>query len=153
MTSKWLIKSIIAGACGSAAHSLLMLVKSRAGLLPSFQPYESLQNLLAQWVGGDVHPAVPWALSFLNGSLVIGSMFGRGYRLLPGPNGAVKGLVIGVLGWLLVGLLFFPLLGLGVFASGIGLGAEPALFSLAMLLTYSVTMGIVYDRLNTLLGA
>jgi len=41
----------------------------------------------------------------------------------------------------------FPLLGLGVFSTGIGLGVWPALFSLAMLLTYSVVMGVVYDAL------
>lgn len=153
MTRNWLIKSIIAGACGSAAHSLLMVVKTKAGLLPSFQPYESLQHVLAHWVGGDVHPSVTWALSFLNGSLVIGSLFGRGYRMLPGPNGAVKGLVFGLLGWLAMGLLFFPLLGLGAFATGIGLGVQPALFALAMLLTYSVVMGVVYDALDARLPA
>lgn len=140
ITRNWLIGSIVAGACGSAAHSLLMVVKAEAGLLPAFQPYESLQHVLALWVGGDVHPSVTWALSFLNGSLVIGSLFGRGYRMLPGPNGAVKGLVFG-------------LLGLGVFATGIALGLQPALFALAMLLTYSVVMGVVYDALDARLPA
>jgi hypothetical protein len=48
-----------------------------------------------------------------------------------------------------MGLVFFPLLGLGLFATGIGLGVWPALFSLAMLLTYSVVMGVVYDGLNS----
>jgi Family of unknown function (DUF6789) len=148
MTRTWLIKSIIAGACGSAAHSLLMLAKSWSGLLPSFQPYESLQHVLTHWIGGGVHPAVPWALSFLNGSIVIGSLFGRGYRWIPGKNGLVKGLIIGAFGWMLIGLVFFPWLGLGVFAMGIGLGIAPALFALAMLLAYSVVMGIVYDALE-----
>ena len=47
-----------------------------------------------------------------------------------------------------MGLLFFPLLGLGLFAIGAGLGIWPALFSLAMLLTYSVVLGIVYAALH-----
>jgi hypothetical protein len=42
----------------------------------------------------------------------------------------------------------FPALGRGLFASGTGLGARPALFSLAMLLTYSIIMGIAYSTLN-----
>jgi hypothetical protein len=142
----WVWKAAVAGLCGSAAHSLLMYSKTRLGLLPSFQPYQSFQIALSRWVGGDVHPIVPWLLSFLNGAAVVGFVFGRIYRWLPGRNGAVKGLIYGVFGWAIVGLLFFPLLGLGVFATG--LGWAPPLFSLAMLLTYSVVLGIVYDALR-----
>jgi hypothetical protein len=58
-------------------------------------------------------------------------------------------LIFGVLGWAIMGLLFFPLLGLGFFATQIGLGLSPALFSLAMLLAYSVVMGIVYATLDS----
>ena len=48
-----------------------------------------------------------------------------------------------------MGLGFFPMIGLGLFAFKVGLGVSPALFSLAMLLTYSVSMGMVYGALNT----
>jgi hypothetical protein len=146
MTRIW--KSAAAGLCGSAAHSFLMFLKSWIGLLPSFQPYDSLQTALSHVVGVEVHPIVPWALSFLNGSIIVGLAFGQIYRWLPGTNGATKGLTFGVFGWAAMGLLFFPLLGLGVFAANLGLGISPALFSLAMLLTYSVVMGIIYAALN-----
>lgn len=39
---------------------------------------------------------------------------------------------------------FCPLLGLGVFAISLGLGLWSALFSLGMMLAYSVVMGTVY---------
>jgi hypothetical protein len=145
----WLWKAAVAGLCGSAAHSLLMYLKFRLGLLPSFQPYESLQLALGRLTGGSIHPFVPYLLSFLNGSTITGFSFGRLHPQLPGRSGAIKGLSFGVLCWTLMGLLFFPLLGLGVFATGTGLGIWPALFSLAMLLTYSVVMGVVYDALNS----
>ncbi len=124
-------KSFAAGLCGSAAHTGLMLLKSRMGWLPSFHPYEDLQQALSQLVGGSVDPLVPWALSFLNGAVVLGIVFGRSYRLLPGRSGAAKGFVFGVLGWIAMGVLFFPMLGRGLFATGAGLGLLPALFSLA----------------------
>jgi hypothetical protein len=38
--------------------------------------------------------------------------------------------------------------GLGPFAAQLGLGPWPALFSLGMMLTYSVMMGIVYGRID-----
>ena len=141
-------KSLATGLCGSAAHSGLMLLKSWAGLLPSFQPYDDLQQALSHLIGGAVHPLLPWALSFLNGAVVLGFVFGRIYRMLPGRSGAAKGFVFGLLGWIAMGLLFFPALGRGLFATQAGLGVLPALFSLLMLLTYSVIMGIAYAALN-----
>ena len=144
----WLWKSAAAGLCGSGAHSLLMYVKDRAGILPAFQPYESLQTALGHLVGGNVPAIVPWALSFLNGSILVGFAFGHVYQHLPGSNGATKGLIVGAAGWVLMGLVFFPALGLGLFATQAGSGIAPAAFSLAMLLTYSVVMGMVYAALS-----
>jgi hypothetical protein len=126
-----------------------MFFKSQMGLLPSFQPYESLQKALNHLVGSDVHPIVPWLLSFVSGAVLVGFAFARLYRRLPGRHGATKGLAFGLLGWAAMGLVVFPVLGLGLFARGAGLGIAPALFSLGMLLSYSVVMGMVYARLNS----
>jgi hypothetical protein len=141
-------RSLAAGVCGSAAHSGLMFLKSWMGWLPSFHPYEDLQQMLSHLVGSSVHPLVPWALSFLNGAVVLGILFGRTYRLLPGRSGAAKGFVFGMFGWIAIGALFFPMLGQGLFAMQIGLGLLPALFSLLMLLTYGLIMGVAYSVLN-----
>jgi len=108
MIGHWIWKAALAGLCGCAAHSLPMYLKSRLGLLPSFQPYESLQLALGRLTGGSVHPIVPWLLSFLNGSTITGFSFGRLYQQLPGRTGAIKGLSFGVWCWAIMGLLFFP---------------------------------------------
>jgi hypothetical protein len=118
-------RSLAAGFCGSAAHSGLMFLKSWVGLLPSFHPYEDLQQMLSHLVGGSVNPWVPWALSFLNGAVVLGILFGRTYRLLPGRSGAAKGFVFGAFGWIMMGVLFFPMLDRGFFATRVGLGVLP----------------------------
>ena len=126
-----------------------MYLKSRTGLLPGFQPYESLQIALGSVTGGRIHPVIPWVLSFLNGSTILGFAFGRFYPRLPGNSGAAKGLTFGLLGWLVMGLVFFPLLGMGIFATALGLGIGPALFSLAMILAYSVVLGLAYAALDS----
>ena len=141
-------KSIAAGLCGSAAHTVLMTLKSWAHLLPSFQPYNDLQNMLTALVGSAVHPLVPWALSYFNGSVVLGFLFGHTYRWLPGQTGVVKGAAFGFAVWIMMGLIFFPALGKGLFATQSGLGIAPTLFTLVMVLTYSVTLGIAYSVLN-----
>jgi hypothetical protein len=145
----WIWKPIVAGLSGTVVHFLFMYFKSRAGLLPSFQPYQTLQITLNRWVGSDVPSFVPWALSFVNGMAILGFLFARLYQLLPGRNGATKGLTFGLIGWMVMGLIFFPVIGLGPFAFGAGLGITPALLSLAMLLTYSVVLGTVYAALDT----
>ena len=141
-------RSMTAGACGSVAHSGLMLMKSSVGFLPAFHPYEDLQRMLSELVGAAVPHFVPWALSFLNGSLVLGLLFGRLYQMLPGHSGAAKGIVFGAVGWIVMGVLLFPMLGQGLFATQLGLGLRPALFSLLMLLTYSIIMGMAYSALT-----
>lgn len=143
----WVWKVALAGLCGSVTHTLLMYAKARLGILQSFQPYQSLQIALSDWTGRHVHPAVPWLISYLNGSTAAGFLFARLYWHLPGKSGLMKGLIAGVLGWLAMDLIFLPLLGLGAFAIRLGLGPWPALFSLAMMLTYSVVMGIVYSMI------
>lgn len=146
---RWVWKALVAGLCGMIAHWLLMYFKSRSGLLPTFNPYAILQTMLTRMTGETVNPIVPWVLSFLNGFVVISLVFRLIYRWLPGSSGAVKGFFYGFLGWAFMNLIFFPLLGLGIFALNSGLGASPALFSLAMVQTYSLVMGMVYDALNT----
>ena len=68
----WIWKPVIAGLSGTIVHFLFIYFKSRIGLLPSFQPYQSFQAALSHWIGTDVPAIVPWALSFLNGMTILG---------------------------------------------------------------------------------
>lgn len=139
---------MISGLCGSGASAALMYMKARAGILPSFQPYEHFQAAAGKLLPPDVHPDLLWLGSLVNGSTVVGLIFSAVYRYLPGDGGVSKGLAFGACGWLIMNMIAFPLVGLGLFATAIGLGAWPALFSLAMLSTYSVAMGLTYAALE-----
>lgn len=140
-------RSIAAGLCGSAAHTALMALKAWAGWLPAFRPYDGLQALLASLTGGDVPALVPWLLTYFNGAVVLGVIYGRIRRVLPGGSGVANGVLFGLAMWCAMGLTFFPAIGMGLFATGTALGLKPALFALAMVLTYSVTLGVAYARL------
>lgn len=136
--------SVAAGVCGSLAHTLLMGFKGWAGLLPSFEPYDDLQSALTRLVGSSVPQAVVWTLSYFNGSLVLSFLFGRVYRLLPAQTGAAKGAIFGFAVWLVMAVTFFPAIGKGLFAAQTPLGLAPTAFSLAMVMAYSITLGITY---------
>lgn len=137
-----LLNTLVPGTCGALAHALLMYLKTRLGWLPAFAPYERLQAALTTLSGSDVSPLVTWALSFVSGATVLGFLFARVYRLLPGTGGLVKGAAFAVLAWALMNLLLFPAIGLGFFGLAAGLGAAASLFSLAMLLAYSMVAGL-----------
>jgi uncharacterized protein DUF6789 len=146
----WIWKSIIAGLAGTIVHFAFMYLKSRLGLLPSFQPYQSFQITLSHWVGANVPAIVPWLLSFLNGTTILGFLFARLKHLLPGQTGVAKGVSFGLIGWLFMELIFFPMIGLGPFAVGVGLGIAPAILSFGMILTYSIILSTVYTALDSL---
>ncbi|TPQ40836.1 hypothetical protein C2U70_04360 [Bradyrhizobium guangdongense] len=147
-TADRLWRAVVAGLCGNIAHGTLMVLKERMGWLPAFQPYQDLQRVLGAALGESVQPALPWLLSFINGTLIISLAFSLIYSRLPGRSGAAKGLVLGLVGWVAMGLFLFPMLGRGPFASDMGLGPWPAAFSLAMVLAYSVFVGIAYAALD-----
>ena len=92
----WIWKVAIAGLCGSVTHTLLMLVKTKLGILEAFQPYQSLQIALSYWTGEYVHPLLPWVISYVNGSTAAGFAFANLYRHLPGASGPIKGFIAGV---------------------------------------------------------
>jgi hypothetical protein len=145
----WIWKPLVAGLSGTVVHFLFHVSKIACRHTPVIPAISKLSTFsLSQWVGTNVPAIVPWALSFANGMAILGFLFGRIHRMLPGRKGAAKGIIFGLIGWVLMGLIFFPLIGLGPFAIRAGLGAAPAMLSLGMLLTYSVVLGTVYFALD-----
>lgn len=140
--------ALIAGFCGTVVHSLLLLVHGTRGPLPGFQPNEDIQRALAWLTGTDIRPSVAWLLSFVNGAVIWGFVFGQVYRFLLGESPWLKGAFFGFCAWVAMGLLFFPIVGRGIFAAKLGLGIAPAMLMLVSLLAYSLTMSLVYDFLN-----
>jgi hypothetical protein len=140
--------SLIAGLCGTTVHSLLLLVHSKTGPLPEFQPNDDFRKAVSWLTGTNIHPSVAWLLLFVNGAVIWGFVFGQAYRSIPGKGPWQKGVVFAVCAWTVMGLVFFPLVDRGIFAVGLGLGIAPAIFLFVMLLTYSVTMSFVYHLLN-----
>jgi hypothetical protein len=82
--------------------------------------------------------------------VIWGLVFGQTYRFLPGESPWQKGVFFGLCAWMVMGLVFFPLVDRGIFAVKLGLGIAPAILMLVALLTYSVTMSLVYHFLNRL---
>jgi hypothetical protein len=125
-----------------------MWLKARSGVLPEFNPYVDLQRTIMSAMGALVPQSLLWAIAFLNGALLVSFVFHRTYDFLPGKSSITKGVAFGVLAWVAMGLVLFPLIGEGLFASAVGRGFLPALLSLAMLLIYGLTLSVIYSNLG-----
>jgi hypothetical protein len=141
--------SQLAGFGATTVHIALMQIKHRAGILPGFEPYEYLQRLLSSMTAQAIEPALLWLLSYINGALILGFVFGQLFTHLPGRTALAKGAVFGFAAWLVMGFGLLPLAGQGIFARDLGLGVLPAALMLAMLMLYAIVMSVLYAWLTT----
>jgi hypothetical protein len=147
MKFRRILMSMLAGLGASSVHLALMEMKLRTGILPTFDPYTDLQRLLSSLSPDALAAPWSWLLPSLNGSMLLGLLFGQLFPYLPGRSAWVKGCVLGVLSWMLLGLGLLPLAGAGVFANKLALGAMPALLMLSMLTTYAIAVSVLYQWL------
>ena len=148
MTLSPLLRSLLAGLAGTCAHFALMFLKTRLDIVPGFQPYAELQRGVALATGASLSAPLAYALTFFNGAVVLGLVFGRIFRRLPGQTPLAKGLFFALCAWAAAGCVMFPLLGRGPFAWGLGLGFAPAILMLVMLSVYSLAMSYAYAVLT-----
>jgi hypothetical protein len=139
---------VIAGICGTFAQISLRAAREALGVLPDFQPYGDLQRQLFRWGGSSLPPSLQALLPLISGALIWSSIFAWAYPWIPGKTALLKGLSVSGFAWLLAGLVFFPVIGEGVFALNARAGAWPALLMLVMLCSYCVTLGLVYGWLR-----
>ncbi|NMG41021.1 hypothetical protein GRZ55_17370 [Chelativorans sp. ZYF759] len=137
--------SVLAGFAGLAIHFALMSAKDRLGILPEFQPYQDLQALL----GGLAPGTFGWALPSVTGALLWGFIYGRVHDVLPAHGPLAKAAVFATLAWLVMAVVFFPVVGHGLFGLGLGRGLLPALLMLPMLVTFSLVLAVAHTWLRT----
>ena len=88
--------SLLAGFGATTVHVVLMWLKHRTGVLPAFEPYADMQRLLSAMIGRPLEPALSWLISYVNGALILGFVFGRLYTRLPGAGALAKGALFGL---------------------------------------------------------
>lgn len=147
MKTREVLFSLLSGLGASSVHLVLMELKRRTGVLPEFDPYSDLQKMLSAVASPALDASWAWLLTYVNGAMLLGFLFGQSFPYLPGRNALIKGCAFGAFSWLLLGLGFLPLIGSGPFAYALGLGATPALLMLAMLMVYAVVVSLLYEKL------
>jgi xanthosine utilization system XapX-like protein len=141
----FIVKYIWAGLASSLIQSMLMALKYKLAILPRVQPYEAIQAQLYINFGYLLPIPFIWLLSLVNGTLLIGIVFGLLFTRLPIKKVVTKSAFIGALIWLIVMAVIFPILNYDFFGAALDQSYATAFFAAVMIMSYSLIYGFVYN--------
>ena len=134
------IRGLIAGIIATAVLSILMMVKAAMGILPQFNVIALLANTLG------AGPIVGWIAHIAIGVVLYGLVFANLSGALPGGTLTIKGMVLGVIGWLVMMLVAMPVMGAGIFASNLGIPVMIA--TLVLHLIFGAVLGFSFGKIS-----
>jgi len=134
-------KGMIAGLAATVVLSLLMLMKAAIGFMPELD----IVGMLSRMMGSPGTPAVGWAAHFFIGVVVYGGLMALLDPRLPGGTHTVRGIMLGLLGWLLMMVAVMPMVGAGLFALNLGIMAP--IMTLILHVIFGAVLGWTYGRL------
>lgn len=135
-------RAMVAGFAATIVLSMMMLIKSAAGVMPYADPIEALTKVSTMWLGTPLQPWVGWVEHFLMGTVLWGIVFAVIETALPGP-GWLRGVLFSIGAWFAMMLILMPLAGAGLF--GLGLGWGIPIMTLVLHMMWGAILGWVYE--------
>lgn len=139
MPNSW--KGVIAGFVATVVLSGFFLFFGAMGIFPQLDIITLIDRL------GSIGRIAAWVDHFIVGALLWGPIF-AGFEATTDEKWPrwQKGVVFGLIAWLLMMLIFMPVIGGGLFGLQIGI-AEP-IGMLGLHLVYGLVLGVVFDLLD-----
>ena len=134
-----MIKGGVAGLIATIVLSVMMMIKTKMGMMPELD----IIHMLASKMGGAT--SMGWIAHFILGIVVYGVGFSIFHKILPGNSLLVKGIIIGVIGWLLMMVVFMPMMGVGFF--GLSLGIMAPVMTLILHAIFGAVLGLSYKMM------
>jgi uncharacterized membrane protein YagU involved in acid resistance len=129
---------MIAGLVATIVLSILMYMKDMMGLMPEL----NIIAMLAGKMGGNA--MMGWVGHFMIGVVGYGLAFAVIGGKLPGGSSTVRGIVLGIIGWLMMMVMLMPMMGAGLFAMNMGMMAPVATLMLHVI--FGAVLGLVYGK-------
>ena len=142
MPSSW--KGVIAGFFATIILALILIAFNALGILPELDIVHLIDTL------GSIQRVAAWVDHFIVGTLLWGPIFAA-YESMSAPMRPrwQKGLIFGVITWLLMMVIFMPVIGGGsANLFGLKLGIVTTIGMLGMNLVYGLAIGVFYDLLD-----
>ena len=137
-----IINGFIAGFAATVVLSVLMLLKGMMGLMPELDVIAMLSTMM------NGPAAMGWIGHFMVGTVVWGGGFAILNEYIPGGSMIGKGIVFGVIAWLLMMIMIMPMAGAGLF--GMNMGMMAPVMTLVLHVIFGAVLGIVYEKRSSL---
>ncbi|MBE0508399.1 MAG: DUF2938 family protein [Marinospirillum sp.] len=133
---------LLSGLVATFVLSALMLLKGMMGMMPDLD----VIKMLAGQMGSGA--AMGWVAHFMIGVLGYGLAYTVVFSKLPLGGSWVRGLALGVAGWLGMMVVLMPMMGAGVFGQQMPSGMMVPVGTLMLHAIFGIVLGLVFDRLT-----
>ena len=127
---------LLAGFVATVVLSIMMIGKTMMGIMPELD----VAAMLSGMMGAPL--AAGWVAHFVIGTVVWGAGFAVLYDMIPGGSAVLKGIVFGIVAWLLMMILVMPMAGAGLF--GMSFGIMAPIMTLVLHVIFGAVLGGVY---------
>lgn len=135
------VKGIVAGLAATLVLSMIMVAKGMMGLMPELNVIAMLSSMMK------VAMPLGWVIHFMIGTLVWGIGFSVVTGILPGGSDITKGIIFGIVAWLIMMLMVMPMAGAGLF--GLNMGIMAPVMTLTLHAIYGAVLGFVFGKLGS----
>jgi Family of unknown function (DUF6789) len=141
-----LFKGFVAGFIATVVLSILMFIKASMGVLPEVDPIGMISGTLAKNLGIAATPLLGWVMHFFIGTIIWGGLFAIFNPALPSKSQVVKGIILGIIAWLLMMIGPIPMAGAGFF--GLNIGPILPVMTFVLHFIFGIVLGYVYKKIN-----
>ena len=134
-------KGMLAGLAATVVLSTLMAMKAVMGIMPAID----LPRMIAGMMGAPNAPLLGWIVHFMIGVVGYGIAIVVFGNSATGAGNVMRGIAIGVVGWLIMMVMLMPMVGAGFF--GLNMGVMAPMMTLILHVIFGAVLGWVYGRL------
>ncbi|GAB6069659.1 hypothetical protein JCM30760_07560 [Thiomicrorhabdus hydrogeniphila] len=133
-----ILKGILAGIIATIVLSIMMVIKAKMQVMPEL----NIIAMLSQQMDGSMQ--MGWIMHFVIGA-GYGVLMALLFNKIPFNCGLKKGMVLGLLGWLMMMVVIMPMMGQGLFAVNMGMMAP--VMTLILHLIFGMVLGASYQKM------
>lgn len=134
---------MISGFTATVVLSALMVIKGRMGLMPDVD----VIAMLARQMGSST--VMGWLAHFMIGVIGYGIAYALVFSRLSLGGHALRGLVLGIAGWLVMMVMLMPMMGAGLFGMQMPSGMMVPVATLMLHVIFGAVLGLVFGKLVT----
>tara|TARA_R110001606_G_scaffold399222_2_gene582428 strand:+ start:81759 stop:82175 length:417 start_codon:yes stop_codon:yes gene_type:complete len=132
---------MISGFVATVVLSLLMVVKTKMGLMPELNAISMLAGMM------NASLIIGWIAHFMIGTIVWGILFALLVDKLPGGIMA-SAIIFSIIAWLMMMIGPMPMAGEGLFGMQLGIGIMAPIATLMLHIIWGIVLGLVYKKVS-----